>query len=223
MPIATCVVPPAARTPPPRGDRAPRGRRPDAAVEQPLHDGRPDFPAQVVPGGADGHGNAEPAREPVRDVGDQRCERGGAADADQQVATANVMRLGSKADAMNESPSSSVEPATGRTTPKRSTSRPMRSRRRRSRPWQRVGQRRVGPRHLKLGLHRRQRHHDGPDTDAAEQSISSDAESHPGIGRSVSPVATLPKLCKDPPWGGDNPRLSPLGQAKRWDGEMVRW
>ena len=42
-----------------------------------------------------------------------------------RLATANVMRLGAKAEAMKESPSRSAEPASGRTMPKRSTSRPI--------------------------------------------------------------------------------------------------
>ena len=66
--------------------------------------------AEIVAGGADGHGDAAPAREPVRDVGDQRREGAGAADADQPNWRARTaMRFGAKPEAMKPRPSASVD------------------------------------------------------------------------------------------------------------------
>ena len=100
-------------------------RQPYVWISQ-LHDRRPDGAAQVVARGADRDGDAAPAREPVRDVGDQRREGGGAADADQASWRAQRRRCSAPApEAMKATPSSRLAPMTGATMPKRSTRRPM--------------------------------------------------------------------------------------------------
>ncbi len=84
---------------------------PADCVDEMLQDGRPDRAGEVVAAGADPHRDAAIAREPMRDVGDQRPERSGAAEhADQQslhggeLPEAGDVGAGDIAEAQHERP-----------------------------------------------------------------------------------------------------------------------
>jgi len=61
------------------------GVPPALGCDEMLHDRRPDRAAEIIAARDDGDGNAAAPGEPLRSVGDQRPERGGGAEPDEDV------------------------------------------------------------------------------------------------------------------------------------------
>src|SRR5262249_27295670 len=96
------------RTPPQRqqerrhGERAERANAhmrgpPALGRHEMLHDRRPNRARDIVAAGDDGDGNAASTGEPLRGVGDQRPERGGGAEPDEDVYKRKQHEIGGEA------------------------------------------------------------------------------------------------------------------------------
>ena len=146
-------------------------RRAQAVVgDEILDDRRPDRAAHVVAGGTDGNGDAAPPREPVRDVGDQRRESGGRAEADENMHQRELPRVGAqrgpqiaaaeaeRAEHQRPDDAEAVGHAADDDAAQRETDH-----------GKRIGQRGIGPGDVELRLDGRQRDDDRPHADAADR------------------------------------------------------
>ena len=80
---------------------------------------------------------------------------------------------------------------------------------------ERVGQRGVGARDTEIGLHRGQRHHVGPQSDAADGADQHrGGEAQPRVGQIPSCRYRCRLFVQRQPWARDNPRFRCPGQAR---------
>jgi hypothetical protein len=172
---------------------------PAFGLDKVPHEGRPNCTPQVVAGGADGNGDATPAREPVRDVRDQGREGSGAADADQEV------REGEHRQARRQSRGDEPSTQKERTGDERGDdAQPVDqaadggSAESKAEHRERVGERSVGARDTEIGLHRGQRDHIGPQPDATDGPDKHRCrQPQPGIGGLAATGVLAQYLCRD--------------------------
>ena len=150
-----------------------------------LHQRRPDRAGEVVAAGRQRDGEAAPPAEPQRGIGDQRPEgRAAAEQPDQRAMDDGELRhagrlrrehiAGREREDAQQHRHQHAE-AVGQLAHQDAA-------RGEAERGQRVGQRRIGPRRAEFGLHGGQRHHDGPEPDAAERAErDGGGEPHPGI------------------------------------------
>ena len=164
------------------------GLAPADALDEVLHDRRPDRAGDVVAAGADRDGDAAPAHEPERGVGDQRREaspscRAGRAAA--PCARAKVQMLPDRPAATKPSAEPGGADQQRHSTPTRSASRPISDAAdAEADHQQRVGQRGIGAGDAELGLHRsaaRPRRRTCAAADRHQQ--QGDGEAGPGVAR----------------------------------------
>ena len=175
------------------------GRAPPGCLDEALHDRRPDRAAQIIARCANGDRDAAPAREPVRDVGDQRREARRAADADQQVGDGEpkeARRQSRRDEGQTEGqrrPDHRHHDAEAVDQPADEHGAAAEAQHR-----QRVGQGRIGAGHIEFRLHGGQRHHHRPHADAADAADQQRRrQAHPGVGGLHLSVASIADcLCR---------------------------
>ena len=161
------------------------GLSPARGCDGVLDHRRPDRSGEIVAGGRDPNRDAAMRREPERDIGHERPEGRGAADADEQVTQregpqGGRIRGGKKAERERTDPQQGggqyaepvLQPPHGDAAARKAEQG--------ERKWQRG----IGPQHAELRLHRGHNHGHRPQPDAANRAERHRCgEAHPRIGR----------------------------------------
>ena len=150
-----------------------------------LDDRRPQGARDIVARSRDGDGDAAALLEPVRDVGDQRREGGGCAEADQRLGGGeqDQRRRQRREDKSEGQPEGAQDRSDDHATPVHDPS-DNDATREESHHVHGVGERDVGATDAEIGLHSRDRHGQRPHADAADRAQGhAGGQPPPGVAR----------------------------------------